>query len=164
MIKVLLTTILIFVFLFLESFFFELFSFSLLILVLLLLWKRINPVVFYTLVTFFAIILDSVNHFPLGTHILVISIVLFVLELFSIVIPSEGKLQYLRAFFSTFLYYVLLLILGSLLQDGVFPKVSSSLGNITLVSVAATLLYAFISRIIKSTIRYERPKNGLTLD
>lgn len=164
MIKVLLTTILIFLLLFLESFFFELFSFSLLILVLLLLWKRINPVVFYILITFFAIILDSVNHFPLGTHILVISIVLFVLELLSIVIPSEGRLQYLSVFFSTFLYYILLLLLGSLLQDGVFPKVSSSLVNITLVSVATTLLYAFINRIIKSTIRYERPKNGLTLD
>jgi hypothetical protein len=164
MINVLLTTILIFIFLFLESFFFELFSFSLLILVLLLLWKRINPVVFYVLVTFFAIILDSVNHFPLGTHVLVISILLFNLELLSIVIPSGGKLQYLSIFLTTFLYYILLLLLGSLLQDGVFPKVSDSLINITLISGVTTLLYVFVNRILKSAIRYERPKSGLTLD
>ncbi len=163
MIEVLLITISIFVLLFLESFFFELFSFSLLILVLLLLWKRINPVIYYILITFLAIILDSVNHFPLGTHVLVIAILLFIFELLSIVIPSEGKLHYLSIFLSTFLYYILLLLIGSLLQDGAFPKVLGSLVNITVVSGITTIIYAFVNRFFKS-IQYEGSKSRFTLD
>ncbi|HRX43665.1 hypothetical protein GX618_03400 [Candidatus Dojkabacteria bacterium] len=163
MIEVLLIIISIFVLLFLESFLFELFSFSILILVLLLLWKRINPVVYYILITFFAITLDSVNHFPLGTHVLVISILLFVFDLLSIVIPSEGKLHYLTILLSTFLYYILLLLIGSLLQDGAFPKVWGSLVNIAVVSGITTILYAFVNRFLKS-IQYEGSKSRLTLD
>lgn len=143
---------------------FELFSFSLFILAILLLWKRMNPVAFYILITFFGVILDSVNHFPLGTHVLVISILLMFLELLSIVIPSEGKLQYLGVFFTIFLYYILLLLIGSLLQDGVFSKiVGSKWVNILVITTISTFICIVINRFLK-TIQYEDFKGRLSLD
>lgn len=164
MIKILISIILFFALLFLESFFFEIFSFSLFILTILLIWKRINPIAFYILITLFGVILDSVNHFPLGTHALVISILLMFLELLSIVIPSEGKLQYIGVFASIFLYYILLLLIGSLLQDGVFPKISSSkLLNIFVISTISTVVCIVINRFLK-TIQYQDSKGRLSLD
>ncbi len=164
MIKILLITISLFVLLFLESFLFDLFFFSLFVLVLLLIWKRVNPIVFYTFITLFGVILDSVNHFSLGTHILVISALLMFLDLLSIVIPSEGKMQYVGIFLSIFFYYILLLVLGSLLQDGVFPKIAiERLVNISIVSVISTLLYIIVNRFLK-TIQYGNSKGRLTLE
>ncbi len=164
MIKVLLITISIFVLLFLESFLFEIFSFSLFILFVLTLWKRINPVVFYILITLFGVILDSVNHFPLGTHVLVVSLLLMFLDLLSVVIPSEGKLQYFGIFLSISLYYILLLVIGSLLRDNVFPKIDvSKLVNILFVSIISTFFCIVINRLLK-VFRYEDSRGKLSLD
>lgn len=164
MIKILLITISFFVLLFLESFMFEMFSFSLFILGILLLWKRMNPIVFYILITLFGVILDSVNHFPLGTHVLVVSILLMFLDLLSIIIPSDGKLQYLGIFLSILLYYIFLILIGSLLQDGVFPKiVGSKWVSISIVTTISTILCIVINRFLK-TIQYENSKGRLSLD
>lgn len=164
MIKILLITISLFVLLFLESFLFEIFSFSLFILVVLLLRKRIHPVGYYIFIIVFGIILDSVNHFPLGTHALVISVLLMFLDFLSIIIPSEGKFQYLGVFFSIFFYYVLLVVLGSLLQDSVFPRiVVEKWLNIIVISTISTLICIVFNRFLK-TIRYEDSKGRLTLD
>lgn len=164
MIKILLITISFFVLLFLESFMFEIFSFSLFILGILLLWKRMNPIAFYILITLFGVILDSVNHFPLGTHVLVVSILLMFLDLLSIIIPSDGKLQYLGIFLSIFLYYIFLILIGSLLQDGVFPKiVGSKWVSISIVTTISTILCIVINRFLK-TIQYENSKGRLSLD
>lgn len=143
---------------------FEMFSFSLFILGILLLWKRMNPIVFYILITLFGVILDSVNHFPLGTHVLVVSILLMFLDLLSIIIPSDGKLQYLGIFLSIFLYYIFLILIGSLLQDGVFPKiVGSKWVSISIVTTISTILCIVINRFLK-TIQYENSKGRLSLD
>ncbi len=151
MIKILLITISFFVLLFVESFLLRVFSFSLFAVVVLSMWKRVNDILFYTFLTLFGIVLDCVLQVPLGTHILVLTLLFLLLEFLWLLVPVEGKFGYIPIFFFVFLYYLLIPVVSSLLSEGVFPSLLSSIWiEIFVKSVISVGMFMLINRFTKS--------------
>lgn len=163
MIKILLVTISFFVLLFVESFLLRVFSFSLFAVVVLSMWKRVNDTLFYTFLTLFGIVLDCVLQAPLGTHILVLTILLLLLEFLWLLVPAEGKFGYIPVFLFVFLYYLLIPVVSSLLSEGVFPSLLSSIWiEILVKSVISVGMSMLISRFTKS-LRDSQPRGAIRL-
>lgn len=163
MIKILLLTISFFLLLFLESFFLRVFSFSLFIVITISIWKKVDDLIFYPFITLFGVILDTVTHAPLGMHTLVIAILLLFIDLLWFFIPRDGKFGYIPVFLFVFLYYVLVLVVSSLLEDGVFPSILiGSWINMILKSLFSVILYLFAYRFIK-LIRDDKTEGKIRL-
>ena len=151
MIKVLLITIAFFVLLLIESFLLKVFSFSLFIIIVISMWKRVNDFSLYIFVTLFSIVLDSVLHTPLGTHGIVICVLLLLIESLWLLIPRDTKFGYVPVFIFVFLYYILVSTASSLLLDNVFPSFSlDSLIGIFVKSLVSVGVYILIERFTKS--------------
>ena len=121
-IKWLLLTILCFFLLFLESFLLKVFSFSLFIIIVISMKGRIKDSSLYIFTAIFSIVLDSVMHTPLGTHLLVLALLMLFYDFLNVVIPRDSAFNYVSIFLFIFLYYILLPTANSLLQDGSFPN------------------------------------------
>lgn len=163
MIKVLLLTISFFLLLFLESFFLRVFSFSLFIVITISIWKKVDDIVFYPFITLFGVILDTVTHAPLGMHTLVIAILLLFIDLLWFFVPRDGKFGYTPVFLFVFLYYVLVIVVSSLLEDGIFPSILiGSWINMIVKSIFSVLLYFFVYRFSK-LIRNDKTEGRIRL-
>ncbi len=121
-IKWFLLIILCFFLLFLESFLLRIFSFSLFIIAVVSMKGRVKDSSLYIFTAIFSIILDSVMHTPLGTHLLVLALLMLFYDFLNVIIPRDSKFNYLSIFLFIFLYYILLPTANSLLQDGSFPN------------------------------------------
>lgn len=151
MIKILLFTIAFFLLLFMESFLLEVFSFSIFLIIVISMWKRVGDISFYIFITLFGVVLDSVLHTPLGTHGIVIGILLLLIEFLLLLIPRDSKFVYLPIFIFISLYYILILTVSSLLRDNVFPSIFlSSLVSIFFKSLVSIGAYILIERFSKS--------------
>jgi hypothetical protein len=118
-IKWLLLTILCFFLLFLESFLLKVFSFSLFIIIVISMKGRVKDSFLYIFTAIFSIILDSVMHTPLGTHLLVLALLMLFYDFLNVFIPRDSKfICFLFSFSSSFTIYFS--YCQSLLQDGVF--------------------------------------------
>lgn len=139
MIGFLLGTIGIFGLVFLEHLLFTLFSFSIYILTVVHLWNRIGTRYFLFIAILLGIILDITMHQPLGFHILVLGITLFLLQFLNLLLPSDsGPSRYMSLFLVFSFYYFLSIFLLSFLQDG------------TLVIFTPELLIKFLFSIVLS--------------
>ncbi len=107
-----------------ESFLLRVFSFSIFLIIVFSLRGKIGTLSFYSFVILFSIILDAVTHKPLGVNILVLSSLFLLLDFLWLLIPRDGKFRFIPIFLFLFLYYLLLPIFTSLIQDFVFPDFS----------------------------------------
>ena len=163
MIKILLFTISFLVIFFFESFFLKVLSFSVFAILVISLWKRIGDIWFYIFLTFVGIGLDTVSHIPLGTHIVVTSVLLMISELLWVLIPKSGRYGNIPIFVFLSLYYLGILGLSSLLQDGVFLSLSIDvLIGILLKALISTLICILINHFFK-LIREDKESGKIRL-
>ncbi len=119
----LLLIILLFLLLFLESFFLRVFSFSVFIIVVISMKGRIRDLPLYVFLVIFSIILDSVMHAPLGTHVLVVALAMLFYDFVNILISYDSKFHYISIFLFLLLYYMLLPVVSFLLKDHFLPNI-----------------------------------------
>jgi len=163
-IKGLLFIILIFVLLFLESFFLRIFSFSIFVIIVISMKGRIKDFLLYIFLTVFSIILDSVMHTPLGTHLLVMAFVVILYDFLTVIIPQDSKFNYLSVFLFVFLYYILLPITDSVLQGGGFPNIFAlPLLNFFINSIVSVCICAVINHFTKF-VRNDRLSDRIRLN
>jgi hypothetical protein len=142
LIKILLIIIGIFLLLVFESFFNSLFSFSILVVILLILidkmdWKKWS---IFALVT--TIMIDIILLRSIGLTLLLLSIVITILYLLFLLVPKKQViLSYLPYLFAIFIFYILLDLLSSFVQDGVW-------GTLTWESVLKDMVRSTISTVI----------------
>ncbi len=163
MIKILLGIILLFLSLFLESLFLRVFSFSIFIIITISLWKRVDDIFFYSFITLFGIILDTVLHVPLGVHLIVIVVLLMFTDIFWLFVHRDSISGYIGVFLFITLYYILIPLVSSLFQEGIFTEISlGRIIEIIICSLVSTLICVFVDRFVKS-IRSERNSKVLRL-
>lgn len=111
-----------FVVVFLDALFSSLISISLAFLVFLLLCTRnVNLKILVPSFAFLSLILDVVNHYRLGTYLLVSICAVSFLLLFSFVFSArEGLLSYLLKFITFIIYYLLINIVPNFFLTGSF--------------------------------------------
>jgi hypothetical protein len=78
------------------------------------LYKRIGSVWFFLFVFFTTLILDTVLHLHLGTHLLTISVLLILLEISWLLIPRESIYGFVTILILFTLYYLFLPFFNSL--------------------------------------------------
>jgi len=151
MIKVLLGIILFFVLLFLESFFLKIFSFSVFIILVISMYKRIDDIIFYPFITLFGIVLDTILHTPLGVHTLVIILLLLFVDIFWFFVHRDQWTGYIGIFLFIISYYLLVPVVSSLLDSGVFSEISiSRVVGILIVSLISVGICILVDRFVKS--------------
>lgn len=150
-IKILLGIISFFVLLFLESFFLKVFSFSIFIIISVSLWRRVDDIFFYSFVTLFGIVLDTILHVPLGVHSFSIILLLILVDIFWFFIHRDGWTGYIGIFLYIFSYYLLIPIIAALLDVGMFPDISfGRIAGIFVSSLVSVGICVFIDRFVKS--------------
>ena len=162
-IKIFLTIVALLLLLFFESFFLKVFSFSIFIILTISIWKRVDNLFFYSSVTIFGIILDTVLHIPLGVHTTVIFLLLMVTDIFWFFVHRDSISGYIGVFLFTSLYYLLIPNVTSLLEEGVLSEIS--LGRVTgiiISSIISAILCIVIDRFVKS-VRSERNSGVIRL-
>lgn len=151
MIKILLLTISFFLLIFFESFLFKAFSFSIFVIIAVSMWKRIGSIWYFIFLFIGGITLDIVFHQSLGLHTLVLSILLIFLWFLWLIVPRESWFGYIPILVFVFLYYLLLLVLGSLLQDSVVPQITLGvIGGFVVKSIISVLVCMGIDSLFVS--------------
>ncbi|HCC67713.1 TPA: hypothetical protein DEP90_00655 [Patescibacteria group bacterium] len=140
-----------------ESFFSTLCAFSVAIIIALTLlekwdWKKWSIVVFFT-----SIFIDIILYRSLGVTLLSISLSVLTLYTLFLVIPKKQiLLSYIPYFLSVLLFYILLWVLSSFLEDGVFEVFSFQVFlNYLFKSLLSTILI-FVVNILNSRFRTEK--------
>ncbi len=139
--KILYTIVSLFLLLFLESFFVELLGFNIIFLVLLFAYKRIDWKQLLFTRTVLSIAMDVSMHYKLGTNLLLFIVPLGIFILFSMFSSvEEGIGSYVVRFFSIFLYYLLNILLPSLLLSGTFGYIDGKLILLSLIKSVISIL------------------------
>jgi hypothetical protein len=163
MIKVLLAIISFFLLLFLESFFLKVFSFSVFLILTVSIWKRVDDIIFYPFITLFSITLDTVLHTPLGTHGIVIILLLILADIFWFFVHRDSFSGYIGVFLFITSYYFLIPLASGLLQDGISPEFSwGRVIGIFVSSLISTGVCILVDRFVKS-IRSEQSSGTIRL-
>jgi hypothetical protein len=156
-INILITVVGIFLTITVESFFVSLLSFSVAVIVFLVLINKVNWKYWILITLFLTIFIDIILHRPLGITMLVTSVTVAILNLLFLVIPQkENLLSYLPYLFSVFIYYLLLVLLPTFFQDGVWGEISLRIVLISLVKSTITLFLIYAINILTSNFRANR--------
>ena len=146
---VILTILSVILLVFFESFLLALLNFRLSIILFLFLFRKIDWKLLFFPLVFLLLIFDVVKNFPLGTNLLILSLVFGLLLLISLFLSVDSGLTafFVRTFLFA-LYYVLLLTLPSFLTVGTFGPLS--LSNI-LVSFVKGVISALLLVLLDNT-------------
>jgi hypothetical protein len=127
---------------FFESFLLALVNFRFSIIIFFFLFKKIDWKLLIIPFGFLLLIFDVVKNLPLGTNLLILSIVLGFFVLLSLIFSVEGGLTgFFVKGFLFFLYYLLLLALPKFLSVG-------TLGDLSLRNVIVSFAKGFLSSLI----------------
>lgn len=151
-VNILLTILGIFLILFFESMLVALFNFRIVIVLFLFLFKKVDWKVLFAIFAILFVVFDVVNNLPLGSNLLINSLVLGVLMLSSVFFSLDsGVTAFLVRLVVIFLYYILLLLLPSFLLTGRFGLVSLSDVLFSLVKASITaFLFVLLENIFTS--------------
>ncbi len=150
LISIILTILGIFLTLTLESFSIVLLNTSLVVIILLILSQTLDWKRWIVVATVICIFVDIVLHRTLGFTLLSVSLSTTVLYLLFTIMPQkEVLLSHLPYFVSILIYYILIVVFSSFVQDGVLGQLTwSILGNIVIKSVLSTLVIFGINLLI----------------
>jgi len=136
--KILYIAVAFFLLLFLESFFVHLISFRIIFLVFLFAFKKLDWKQLLIMAILISIAMDVTTHYRLGTNLLMLILPLSLFSIFSLFSSVEdGVGSYIVKFLAIFTYYILNLILPSLLLSGTLGIVN---GKLILVSLVSSLV------------------------
>lgn len=143
---------------FFESFLLAFVNFRLSMIIFFFLFKKIDWKLLFIPFTVLLLIFDVVKNFPLGTNLLILTIILGFYVLLSLIFSVEGGLT--GFFINIFLflsYYILLLVLPKFLSVGTLGDLS--VRNV-LVSLAKAILSSFILLFLNNTFANFRKRGN----
>jgi uncharacterized membrane protein (DUF485 family) len=139
-------------------------GFSFFALIGLNMWGRVSSLLLYAFLIPLGLILDTTMHLPLGTHVLVLGIVLVLFWLIGIIVPTEGRIsRYISLFIFFLSYYFAYLFLSSFLQDSVLPEIL--LGTVIKIAISTTVSVAicFVLDIMFFSVRSNKNFESIRL-
>jgi hypothetical protein len=164
MLNLLILTIGVFLVVFIDHFLFSILAFSLYALIAINMFNRVSPFLFYSFVILGGLIMDVTMHQPLGVNLLVLSIALVVFWLLGIAVPVDGRVpRYLSLSVFFVLFYLLSLIITSLIQDSAIPYISASFVVKAGISTVISVLITFVLDKLFFSVRDSRYLEGIRL-
>jgi hypothetical protein len=148
-INILLTVLGVFAILFVESLLVALFNFRVVIVLFLFLFKKIDWKPLLVIFGIISLLLDVVNNLPLGSNLLIISVVLGILMLSSVFFSLDSDITaFLVKFFVVAIYYILLVITPNFLVTGRFGFLSlNDILSSIIKAVVTTFLFILLENI-----------------
>ena len=162
-------SILIYILIFIASFFLETFlsalgGLSIVSILMLFVFKKLDWKLILIFGSLLSISLDVVNHYVLGTSILLFGIALLIYYLFTLIFPEQNNILGLLPYFVSFVFYYLLKILlpHLLLYGSIGAFQGSDIFGILIKSVISSALI-FLFSILYNTFRGDKRSSKLVL-